>query len=147
MNIATRWVSIANVSLGNAAAHSLARRSTIKHRYLCSGNRYENVATWSLPAKSLCKKTLSKRPYCIYIYSNTEINEAIKHAVNKWYRTPEVNSRKQNTINLFYRSHMTTEYKTEETIIYHNYYCYYNFIWITILIEFFLLFPMVVSEF
>ena len=68
MHIATCRVSTANVSLGNAAVHSLARCSTIKHRYLCSGNRYENVATWSLPAKSLSKKTLSERPYCRVVY-------------------------------------------------------------------------------
>ena len=44
----------------------LGARPSSGHRYLCSGNRYENVATWSLPAKSLCKKTLPGRPYCIY---------------------------------------------------------------------------------
>lgn len=37
-----RWVSIDNVSLGNAADHE---RSTIKPCYLCNDNRYENLTT------------------------------------------------------------------------------------------------------
>ena len=48
-------------------------------------------------------------------YGNTEVNSAIKKAINKWYK--EEKPDKKNKILLYYKNIMSTEYKTDERII------------------------------
>ncbi|MPC54633.1 hypothetical protein E2C01_048556 [Portunus trituberculatus] len=48
-------------------------------------------------------------------YGNTEVNDAIKNAINKWYKKED--PVKNDKILLCYKNIMSTEYKTDEHII------------------------------
>ena len=48
-------------------------------------------------------------------YENTEVNTAIRRAIDKWYKKED--PEKTSKILLYYKNIMSTEYKTDERII------------------------------